>query len=133
MESEADVQELVAQAAAARERAYAPYSHFLVGAALLAKSGRIYTGANVENVSYSVTICAERVALFSAVAAGEREFVALAVVTDAGVSPCGVCRQALREFSPDLRVIIADAAGRCREHTLAELLPDAFTPNDLPR
>ncbi len=132
MEIELNVHELVAQAATARERAYAPYSHFLVGAALLTKSGRIYTGANVENASYSVTICAERVALFSAVAAGEREFVALAVVTDAGVSPCGACRQALREFSANLRVFIADAAGHCREHTLAELLPDAFVPDDLP-
>jgi cytidine deaminase len=123
--------ELIQLAARARENAYAPYSKFKVGAALLAKSGRIYTGANVENASYGLTICAERAALFNAVSAGEREFTAIAIVTDRGVSPCGACRQVLREFGQDLRVIVADTQGHQREHTLGELLPDDFKPEDL--
>jgi len=128
--------ELVALAAQARRHAYAPYSHFAVGAALLAQSGRVYTGANVENASYGLAVCAERVAVWQAVAAGERDFTAIAVVTENGVSPCGACRQVLAEFAGDprtLRLIVADAQGRRRTFTLAELLPEAFTPEQLPR
>jgi len=128
--------ELVALAAQARRHAYAPYSHFAVGAALLARSGRVYTGANVENASYGLSVCAERVAVWKAVAEGERAFTAIAVVTENGVSPCGACRQVLAEFASDprmLRLIVADAQGHRRTHTLAELLPEAFTPEQLPR
>jgi cytidine deaminase len=128
--------ELVALAAQARRHAYAPYSHFAVGAALLAKSGRVYTGANVENASYGLSVCAERVAVWKAVAAGERAFTTIAVVTENGVSPCGACRQVLAEFASDpqsLRLIVADAPGHRRTYTLAELLPEAFTPDQLPR
>jgi len=128
--------ELVALAAQARRHAYAPYSHFAVGAALLAQSGRVYTGANVENASYGLAVCAERVAVWQAVAAGERAFTAIAVVTENGVSPCGACRQVLAEFAGDprtLRLIVADTQGRRRTYTLAELLPEAFTPEQLPK
>ncbi|MBI5396342.1 MAG: cytidine deaminase [Verrucomicrobia bacterium] len=119
---------LVAAARAARKRAHAPYSRFHVGAALLAASGTIYRGCNVENASYGLTICAERVALASAVAAGERRFVALAVASAGGVTPCGACRQVLAEFAPTLKVIVTDAAkrGRCRTFVLDELLPHRF-------
>jgi len=126
-----EVENLIKLAAEAREKAYAPYSHFRVGAALLGKSGRVYTGCNVENASYGLTVCAERVALFRAVAEGEREFEAIAIVTEKGVTPCGACRQVLREFGRELRVIVADIKGKQREYTLAELLPDDFKPEDL--
>jgi len=128
--------ELVALAAQARRHAYAPYSHFAVGAALLAQSGRVYSGTNVENASYGLAVCAERVAVWKAVAAGERAFTAIAVVTENGVSPCGACRQVLAEFAGDprtLRLIVADVQGHRRTFTLAELLPEAFTPEQLPR
>nr|HID13162.1 cytidine deaminase [Anaerolineae bacterium] len=128
---EFDREGLIAQARAARERAYAPYSGYTVGAALLGKSGRVYTGCNVENAVYPLCTCAERVALGKAVSEGEREFVALAVVTKNGVAPCGSCRQTLREFGEDIVVLIADATGDYRETTLAELLPDGFSAPDL--
>ena len=124
-------EELIALAAQARERAYAPYSQFAVGAALLAKSGRVYTACNVENVSYGLSVCAERAAVFKAVSEGEKEFEAIAVVTETGVTPCGACRQVLREFGEDLRVIVADASGRYRVFSLRELLPDAVAPENL--
>ena len=124
-------EELVAQAMAARERAYAPYSGYTVGAALLGKSGRVYTGCNVENAVYPLCTCAERVAVVKAVSEGEREFVALAVVTRNGGAPCGSCRQTLQEFGEDIVVLIADATGDCRETTVAELLPDSFSATDL--
>jgi len=124
---------LIEAASEARERAYAPYSDFKVGAALLAKSGKVYTGSNVENVSYSLTICAERAALFRAVSEGERAFEAIAIVSEIGASPCGACRQVLREFGADLRVIVADTKGNQREHVLSALLPDDFKPEDLQR
>jgi len=123
--------ELIDLAAQARERAYAPYSNYAVGAALRGKSGRVYTGCNVENAVYSLTICAERNALFKAVSEGEREFVALAVVTGNGGSPCGSCRQALAEFGPDLPVLIATPGKLVAVQTVAELLPRAFGPCDL--
>ena len=124
---------LIASAAAARERAYAPYSNFKVGAALKARSGRVYTGCNVENAAYGPSMCAERTAIFKAVSEGEREFEAIAVVTENGVSPCGSCRQVMMEFAPDMAVIIADTQGRARFTTARDLLPDGFTPEHLPR
>lgn len=122
---------LIAQAMQARERAYAPYSNYKVGAALLGKSGQTYTGCNVENAVYPLTICAERTAVVKAVSEGEREFVALAVVTENGGSPCGSCRQVVREFGADILVLIADTTGAYREMTIAELLPDSFSAIDL--
>jgi cytidine deaminase len=124
--------ELIALATQARERAYAPYSHYAVGAALRGKSGRVYTGCNVENAVYSLTICAERAAIAKAVSEGEREFDALAVVTANGGSPCGSCRQVLAEFGPDLRVLIATPNQLVAVQSVAELLPRAFGPGDLP-
>ena len=119
-------------AVAARERAYAPYSGYTVGAALLAESGRVYTGCNIENASFTPTVCAERTAVFKAVSEGERRFTMLAVAGGkAGepgdvFPPCGVCRQVLAEFcSPDFPVLLVTAEGQ-RETTLGELLPLAF-------
>lgn len=126
-----DREALIAQAQAARERAYVPYSHYRVGAALLTHSGRVYTGCNVENAVYPLTICAERTAVVKAVSEGEREFVAIAVATENGGSPCGACRQMLREFGSEIVVLIADASGAYRETTVAELLPDSFGASDL--
>ena len=117
----------------ARQRAYVPYSKYRVGAALLGKSGRIYTGVNIENAAYPVTVCAERVAVFKAVSEGEKQFDAISVVTDNGGSPCGSCRQVLAEFGLDTVVLIADGDGNLmQETTVRELLPGAFTPKDLP-
>jgi len=127
--------ELVALAAEARELAYAPYSEFPVGAALLGRSGRVYTGCNVENASYPLSTCAERTAVSKAVSEGERGFEAIAVVTATGATPCGACRQILREFGGpegDLRVLVADTEGNVRTFTIAELLPAGFTPDQLP-
>lgn len=123
-----DYDALLAAAAEARTRAYAPYSGFAVGAALLGKSGRIYQGCNVENASYGATICAERTAIVSAVAAGEREFLAIAVVADAPgpCAPCGVCRQVLSEFGGGIHVIMANLRGEREIRTVEELLPGAF-------
>jgi cytidine deaminase len=126
-------QELIALADKARAMAYAPYSNYRVGAALLTGSGKVYTGVNVENASYGLAICAERTAAVKAVSAGEREFVAIAVVTDNGGSPCGACRQVLAEFGPQMRIILADSAGKSREYSMSELLPDSFGPANLPK
>jgi len=126
-------QELVALAARAREAAYAPYSKYKVGAALLAKSGKIYTGCNVENAVYSLTICAERTAVFKAVSEGEQAFEAIAVVTSNGGTPCGSCRQVLAEFGLDTRVLIATPEEIVSEETVGTLLPGAFGPQDLPQ
>ena len=119
-------EELIAMAIEARERAYAPYSGFPVGAALLTRAGQVFTGCNVENAMFGLTVCAERVAVLKAVSAGERDFEAIAVATAPGASPCGSCRQVLREFGRDLRILVSDAEGNCREFTLEELLPNAF-------
>jgi cytidine deaminase len=127
-------QELVVQALQARERAYSPYSNFPVGAALLGRSGRVFTGCNVENAAYPLVTCAERTAVTKAVSEGEREFEAIAVVTATGATPCGACRQILREFAgPDgaLRVIVADTSGNAQSFTIDELLPAGFTPEQL--
>jgi cytidine deaminase len=124
---------LIDLAIEARRRAYAPYSNYPVGAALRTKSGRIFTGCNVENAAYPTGMCAERVAVFKAVSEGEREFEVLAVVTSNGGSPCGGCRQVLAEFGLDTLILIADSNGRLvQETTVSGLLPGAFTPRDLP-
>jgi len=123
---------LVRAALDARARAYVPYSRFAVGAALLADDGTLFTGCNVENASYGLTLCAERVAVHGAVAAGRRAFAALAVATGPGASLCGACRQVLAEFAEDgLAVHLADASGAFRSTTLGTLLPDAFRGEDL--
>lgn len=126
-----DDKELVRAAMEAREHAYVPYSRYRVGAALLTRSGRVFTGANVENASYGLSVCAERVAAFKAATEDEREFEAIAVATDNGVLPCGACRQVLAEFGPTMRVIVADAHGNVRTYRLPDLLPGAFTQADL--
>lgn len=126
-----DPQVLLEKAREARERAYAPYSNYRVGAALLGRSGRIYTGCNVENAVYPLTTCAERTAVVKAVSEGEREFIALAVVTENRGTPCGACRQTLREFGENLIILIGDTAGHYWETTLRQLLPDSFSAKDL--
>ena len=132
MLSEELKQKLIQTALAARNWAYAPYSNYLVGAALLADSGEIYDGVNVENAAYPTSICAERVAVFKAVSQGERNFSAIAVVSLNGGSPCGACRQVLAEFGEETLVIIANAEGELQEEkTVGELLPGAFGPKDL--
>ncbi len=126
-------EKLIKAATKVRKLAYAPYSHYTVGAALLGKSGRIYTGVNVENAAYPTSICAERTAVFKAVSEGEKSFKAIAIVTENGGAPCGSCRQVMAEFGLDLTVILADDKGKVKEETtLRELLPGAFTPTDLP-
>lgn len=125
-------QDLIQRAIEARQWAYAPYSNYMVGAALLAESGRVYTGVNIENAAYPTGICAERVAVFKAVSEGEREFLAIAVVTANGGTPCGSCRQVLAEFGLDTRVIIANGQGSIvMDVDVAGLLPGAFRPTDL--
>lgn len=123
-----DEQELLEEARAAMSAAYAPYSGYRVGAVLEAADGRRFTGCNVENASYPATVCAERVALGTAVAAGAREFRRLAIYAsgDRPATPCGVCRQALAEFSPDLEVVSGAPDGASRSWNLRDLLPEAF-------
>jgi cytidine deaminase len=123
---------LIDLANTARQRAYAPYSNYPVGAALRTRTGRLYTGVNVENAAYPQTMCAERVAIFKAVSDGEKEFEVIAVVTDNGGAPCGGCRQVMAEFGLDTVVILADGTGKLlKETTVKELLPEAFTPERL--
>lgn len=124
--------DLLAAAIQARARAYAPYSGFSVGAALATPDGRVYTGANVENASYGLSMCAERVAIYTALGAGARHFAAVAVTGPDGVlaMPCGACRQVLHEFGPDMQVVFADD-GALRVVPLAELLPHAFSGSAL--
>ncbi len=123
---------LVQTASNARRWAYAPYSHYPVGAALLTESGRVYDGVNVENAAYPDGICAERVAVFKAVSEGERQFAAIAVVTANGGSPCGSCRQVLSEFGLQTVVLLADEQGNIlQEMSVADLLPGAFLPEHL--
>ncbi|MFN8411188.1 MAG: cytidine deaminase [Anaerolineales bacterium] len=125
-------QALIDLAAEARRRSYVPYSNYPVGAALRTKSGRLYTGVNIENAAYPQTMCAERVAIFKAVSEGETEFEVIAVVTNNGGSPCGGCRQVMAEFGLDTLVLIADGNGVLhKEMSVAELLPEAFTPKHL--
>jgi len=123
---------LIDLATEARKQSYSPYSNYAVGAALLAKSGKIYSGANVENAVYPMTICAERAAVFKAVSEGDREFEAIAVVTRDGGTPCGACRQVLAEFGLETVVLMADEGGKVHhEMSVAELLPESFGPSNL--
>lgn len=126
------MEELIRAARQAYDRAYAPYSCFSVGAAVLASDGTIYQGCNIENASYGLTMCAERTAIYSAIAAGCRQLQAIAVVADTPgpASPCGACRQVMVEFGIH-RVIMANKAGSVREASLAELLPFAFSEDDM--
>lgn len=126
-------QRLVRAAIEARERAYCPYSRFAVGSAVEGGSGRIYTGCNVENASYGLTICAERVAIFKAAAAGERKILAIAIVLSGKEpgSPCGACRQVIYEFGPKAKIVMANLKGRTKIQTITQILPLAFGPENL--
>ena len=126
-------EELLAAARAAMEHSYSPYSGFRVGAAVLAQSGRIYSGCNIENASYGATICAERCAIFSGIAQGERRFIKLAVVSsgDGYPWPCGICRQVLLEFMPPEGSILLEDKGKILELALDELMPHGFTKEAL--
>lgn len=134
MTAQPDYAALVEQARAARERAYTPYSHFAVGAAVQTSTGRVFLGCNIENAAYPATVCAERVALLSAYAAGERAITMIAVIADTPgpVSPCGTCRQVLLELAPDCTVVLANLYDQLRLTTPRELLPDGFTSGSLP-
>ena len=128
---ELDRDTLIERAQELREMAYAPYSNYKVGAALLSRDGRIFTGCNVENAAYPECICAERGAVTKAVSEGARSFLAIAVATQDGGTPCGACRQVLCEFSPQMIVLIADDNGLVFETTAADLLPHHFGPANL--
>jgi len=119
---------LIAEAKMAREKAYAPYSNFKVGAAVLTSNGKIFSGCNIENSSYGLSICAERVAIFNAVSSGYREFTKIAVVTDSepSASPCGACRQVIFEFGDDIEVIMSNLKGDIKIMKIDELLKDGF-------
>ena len=120
---------LIAAAKRAREKAYAPYSNYKVGAALLAEDGRVFTGCNVENASFGLTVCAERNAVAAAIQAGSTGFRAIAIVVDdtSPAAPCGACRQVLAEFKNDLHVILANLEGKRKDCVLSELIPELFT------
>jgi cytidine deaminase len=122
---------LIEVASNARTYAYAPYSGYKVGSALLTASGNVYGGCNVENASYGISICGERTAAVKAISEGERDFLAIAVVTDDGGSPCGACRQFLSEFGKDIVVILADKRGKYIQTSVGDLLPRAFGPESL--
>ena len=126
-------EDLVKVAALQRQRAHAPYSKYRVGAAIRTKRNKVHAGANVENASYGLTVCAERTAVFAAINAGDKEFEAIAIVIDGDrlPSPCGACRQVLAEFSPDMRVVLATTGGLRRVTSLGELLPEPFLAKDL--
>ena len=124
---------LYQQAIKAMEYSYSPYSNYKVGAALLTRSGRVFLGCNIENAGYTASVCGERTAIFKAVSEGERDFVAIAVVTANAGAPCGVCRQVMREFAPNLTVIIGNTEGQYKVLTLPDLLPHSFGPENLPR
>ena len=125
-----DQSALLNAAAEVAKQAYSPYSKFRVGAAVQTASGKIFTGCNVENASYGLTICAERVAIFNAISEGGRAFEAIAVSSEGGVYPCGACLQVMFEFAPDLRVILGDAKGiKSDQLCLKDLLPKAFGPD----
>ena len=128
-----DLEKLVAKARDARKNAYVPYSHYKVGAAVLTQSGKTYTGCNVENAAYPSGLCAERVAIFKAASEGEREMVALVVVTANLGSPCGACRQVFSEFADDEALVVLAAAqgNRRKKFTMEQILPDRFGPNHL--
>lgn len=123
-----EIKDLISRAKSAKKRAYAPYSGFRVGAALLTREGKVYTGCNIELSSYSLTICAERVALFKAISEGEREFEAMVVLSDSETlcPPCGPCRQVMWEFGGDMKVILANPKGEYITTSVRDLLPEAF-------
>ena len=124
--------ELCRLAVQAMELAYAPYSGYTVGAALLTAEGRVYIGCNIENASFTPTVCAERTALFKAVSEGEHEFTTIAIASAGSMPyPCGACRQALNEFAPNLRVLVIDGEGHVDKTTLPALLPHGFGPKDV--
>ena len=125
------INKLLRQAIETRKLAYTPYSTYKVGAALLTVEGQIFTGCNIENAAYTPSICAERTAIFKAVSEGERQFVALAVVTADGGTPCGVCRQVIREFAPNLTIVVGAVNGSYQILTLSDLLPASFGPENL--
>jgi cytidine deaminase len=128
-----EIERLIRRAIDVRDQAYAPHSHFYVGAALLMHDGDIVVGCNVENASYSLSLCAERVAASAAVAAGHRAWRAIAIASVGGVTPCGACRQFLTEFGSDVTVILVDVIdGSRRTRSLSQLLPDAFDRSSLP-
>ncbi len=130
--SEQELHTLISTAIAAAERAYIPYSHYPVGAALRATDGQVFTGCNIENASYPATICAERTALVKAVSEGVREFECIVVATRNAGSPCGICRQMMYEFAPEMRLLIVDFDGNVRwDGALQELLPLGFGPGSL--
>jgi cytidine deaminase len=135
MKKEIDLDSLTDQAKEARKQAYAPYSNFLVGAAIVGESGKIYAGCNIENSSFSLTICAERVALFKAVSEGEKDIEVLALVTDTQtpVWPCGGCRQVLAEFNQELLIVSSNLKGQREEKKLSEIFPEAFDKQSLKR
>lgn len=125
--------QLIALAKEAMRRSYSPYSHFKVGACVLSADGRVFTGTNIENASFGMTICAERSAIFRAVSDGVTEFSAIAIAAEnAAPWPCGACRQVLNEFAPDIRVLVAWERDKTEQSTLKELLPHGFGPKDLP-
>ena len=126
-------EELKAAAVAMLDRAYIPYSHFPVGAALACEDGSVYTGCNIENAAYGPSVCAERVAVFKAVSEGHRKFKRIAIATagEKMSGPCGVCRQVLHEFAPDLEIILINCKNETVEYTLPQLLPHSFGPADL--
>jgi len=128
LKSKSDLERLLQAAGEARTRAHAPYSKFRVGAAILAENGTVFSGCNIENSSYGLTMCAERVALFKAVSEGSVSFDAIALVTDTDepVMPCGACRQALAEFNPEMTVVSGTIKGKSVSRRLSELLPEPF-------
>ena len=132
MVTDAQRDALVRAACEAQRLAYAPYSHYSVGAAILAEDGQIFTGVNVEIASYSLTVCAERTAVLKMVSTGVRRLLAIAICTDNGGSPCGACRQVLSEFAGDIPVWLSDGDNNVRQTTLYTLLPDHFGPTQLP-
>ncbi|MTI49416.1 MAG: cytidine deaminase [Firmicutes bacterium] len=132
MTSNDQYKDLIKKAMEAKEKAYVPYSKFHVGAALKTKEGKIYTGCNIESASYTPTICAERTAIAKAISEGDKDFEAIAVTGDSDYTfPCGVCRQVIREFGRDIKVIVANTEDDFRVYTLDELLPNSFGPEDL--
>ncbi|MGE8206208.1 cytidine deaminase [Heyndrickxia sp. NPDC080065] len=129
-----DLKQLIEEAKKARDKAYVPYSKFPVGAALLTEDGKVYHGCNIENAAYSMANCAERTALFKAYSEGDTKFTALVVTanTDRPVPPCGACRQVISELCPrDMKVVLTNLNGAVQELTVEELLPGAFSPEDL--
>ena len=132
MLSQDDRNQLIRAAIATRALAYAPYSNYAVGAALLTRSGHVYTGVNIENAAYPSSMCAERVAIYKAISEGEKEFEVIVVATENGGTPCGACRQVMAEFGLDTIVLVVDAQENIREETtVAGLLPFSFGPQDL--